>query len=135
MGVKGWGCAKDVILWELGIRRRLNRKIGLTMGTDTHPRVFFVPFAAALGKRVADKGLMLDAESSASTFGELNAETRSAQRLEDEGTDLDGSARLGRNMENDSRSSYRLSIVFLITELVFERDRRKLMEFKGLNEG
>ena len=38
-------------------------------------------------------------------------------------------------MENDSRSSYRLSIVFLITELVFERDRRKLMEFKGLNEG
>ena len=67
--------------------------MGLTIRSDAHQPVFFVPFAAALGKRVADKGLMLDAESSASTFGELNAETRSAQRLEDEGTDLDGSAR------------------------------------------
>jgi hypothetical protein len=45
------------------------------MGTDIHPEVFFVPCAAALGKRAADKGLTLDAASRASTFGELNAET------------------------------------------------------------
>jgi len=46
--------------------------MGLTIGTDTHPRVLFVS--------VADKGLMLDSASRASTFGELNAETQSAQR-------------------------------------------------------
>jgi hypothetical protein len=75
IGVKGWGYAKDVILWELEIKRRLNGKMGLTIGTESQPRVSFVPFAAALGKRVADKGLMLDAASRASTFGKLNAET------------------------------------------------------------
>jgi len=32
--------------------------------------------------RVANKGLMLDATSRASTFGELNTETQSTQRLE-----------------------------------------------------
>ena len=76
IGVKGWGYAKDVILWELEIKRRLNGKMGLTIGTESQPRVSFVPFAAALGKRVADKGLMLDAASRASTFGKLNAEAQ-----------------------------------------------------------
>jgi hypothetical protein len=66
------------------------------IGTDTHPQVFFVPFAAALGKRVADKGLMLDAASRASTFGELNAETQSAQNSEEEGTGMDLAGRVGR---------------------------------------
>ena len=51
---------------------------GVVFGIDTQPQVFFVPFAAALGKRVADKGLTLDAASRASTFGELNAESESA---------------------------------------------------------
>src|SRR5271156_570279 len=96
------------------------------MGTDTHPRVFFV--------RAADKGLMLDAASRASTFGELNAVTRSAQRSEEEGMGTDLAGRVGRerNIGNSSRSSYRLSIVFLITELVFERGWRKLTDFKEL---
>jgi hypothetical protein len=40
----------------------------------------------------------------------------------------------GVNIGNGSRSSYRLSTVFLITELVFERDWRKLKDFKGLGE-
>jgi hypothetical protein len=35
-------------------------------------------------------------------------------------------------MGNGSRSSYRLSIVFLITELVFERGKQKWKDFKGL---
>jgi hypothetical protein len=51
--------------------------MGLTIGSDTHPSVFFVPFAAALGKGVADTGLMFDAASRASTSGELNAPSRS----------------------------------------------------------
>jgi hypothetical protein len=50
--------------------------MGLTIGTDTHPRVFFVPCAAALGKRGADKGLALDAASRTSTLGEPNAEAQ-----------------------------------------------------------
>jgi hypothetical protein len=66
----------------------------LTIGTDTHPRVFFVPCAAALGKRVADKGLMLDSASRASTFVELNAET---QRSEEEGMGTDFAGRAGRS--------------------------------------
>jgi hypothetical protein len=38
---------------------------------------------------VADKGLTVDAASTASTFGELNAETQSARRAENGmGTDL-----------------------------------------------
>ena len=55
------------------------------MATDIHPRVFFV--------RAADKGLMLDAASRASTFGELNAE---AQRPEEEGMGMDLAGRVGR---------------------------------------
>ena len=48
--------------------------------------VFFV--------RVANKGLMLDAASRASTFGELNTETQSAQRSEKGmGTDFGGKGR------------------------------------------
>ena len=66
------------------------------IGTDTHPQVFFVPFAAALGKRVADKGLMLDAASRGSTFGELNAGTQGAQKSEEEGTGMDLAGRGGR---------------------------------------
>jgi hypothetical protein len=71
--------------------------MGMTIETDTHPLVFFV--------RVADKGLTLDAASRASTFGELNAETQSAQRSEEEGTgtDLVGRARRGRNIGHGSR--------------------------------
>ena len=43
------------------------------------------------------------------------------------------SLRAGRlNMDDGSRSSYRLSIVFLITELAFERCWRKLKDSKGL---
>ena len=45
IGVKGWGCAKNVILWELGERQLKEER-----------------------------------------FGELNAETQSAQRSEKEGT-------------------------------------------------
>jgi hypothetical protein len=80
MGVKGWGCAKNMILWELGKRpgeRRLTvdslklngekAKRWLARRGYPHPLVFFV--------RVANKGLMLDAASRASTFGELNTET------------------------------------------------------------
>jgi hypothetical protein len=52
----------------------------LERGAIPHPRVFFV--------RVANKGLMLDVASRASTFGELNTETQSAQRSE-MGTDLE----------------------------------------------
>jgi hypothetical protein len=63
--------------------------MGLTIETDTHPPVFFVPFAAALGKRVADTGLMLDAASRGSTSGELNTETQRAQRLREDGTAVD----------------------------------------------
>ena len=40
----------------------------------TPPRVLFVPFAAALGKRVAGKGLRLDAASTASTFADCGLE-------------------------------------------------------------
>jgi hypothetical protein len=58
------------------------------IGMDTHPRVFFVS--------VADKGLMLDAASRASTFGELNAETQSAQKSQEEGTGMDLAGRVGR---------------------------------------
>jgi predicted aconitase with swiveling domain len=61
--------------------------MGLTIGTDTHPRGIFV--------RVADKGLMLDATSRTSTFGELNAETRSAQRSEEEGVGADLAGKVG----------------------------------------
>jgi hypothetical protein len=68
----------------------------MMIGMDTHPQVFFVPFAAALGKRVANIGLMLDAASRASTFGELNAETQSAQRSEEEGMPTDLAGRAGR---------------------------------------
>jgi hypothetical protein len=73
------------------------------IGTDTHARVFFVPCAAALGKRVANIGLMLDAASRASTFGELNAETQSAQRSEEEGTGMDLAGRVGRTSRVLSR--------------------------------
>jgi len=38
---------------------------------------------------------MLDPASRVSTFGELNAETRSAQRLEEEGTGMDLAGRVG----------------------------------------
>jgi hypothetical protein len=38
-------------------------------------------------------------------------------------------------MGNGSRISYRLSIVFLITELVFERGWRKLKDSKSLGGG
>ena len=106
MGVKGWAYAKDVIPWELEIRRRLNCKLGLTIGSDTHPRVFFV--------RVADKGLTLDAASRASTFGELNAETQSAQRSGEEKTGVDIAGRRGSNMGNGSRDSYLLSIATFV---------------------
>ena len=69
-----------MILWELGKRPG---EIRLTVDSlkfkgegagGPPPRVFFV--------RVANKGLMLDAASRASTFGELNTETQSAQRSE-----------------------------------------------------
>jgi hypothetical protein len=125
MGVRGWGCAKDVILWELVKRpgeRRLTgdpstplragslksngekAKRWLARRGYPHPPVFFV--------RVANKGLMLDAASRASTFGELNTETprpgrgkRRAQRSE-MGTDSEvragGRARLAAIMGNDS---------------------------------
>jgi hypothetical protein len=109
--------------------------MGLTIGTDTRPWVFFVHFAAALGKKVAEKGLTLDAASRASTFGELNAETQSAQRSEEEGMRLDLEGRVERNIGNISRCSYRLSIGFLITELVFEWGWRKLKDFKVLGGG
>jgi hypothetical protein len=64
-----------------------------------HPPVFSV--------RVANKGLMLDAASRASTFRELNAETQSAQRSgKGMGTDLEvragGRVGLAAIMGNDS---------------------------------
>jgi hypothetical protein len=94
IGVKGWGCAKNVILWELGERQLKEER-----------------------------------------FGELNAETQSAQRPEEEGMGMDLARRGKRNTRNSSRNSYRLSIVFLITELVFERARRKLKDSKELGGG
>jgi hypothetical protein len=98
-------CAKNVILWEL-VKR--SGEIRLTAdslklkgegGGGSPPRVFCV--------RVANKGLMLDAASRESTFGELNTETQSAQRSEKGmGTDLEvraeGRARLAAIMGNDS---------------------------------
>ncbi len=54
--------------------------------------------------------------------------SQSAQRSEEEGMGMDLAGREGEicgeraaTMNNGSRSSYRLSIVFLITELVFEQ--------------
>ena len=70
----------------------------MMIGMDTHPQVFFVPFAAALGKRVANIGLMLDAASRASTSGELNTETQRAQRLGEDraAADVTGKSGWGR---------------------------------------
>jgi hypothetical protein len=69
----------------------------------------------------------------------LYAETRNGQRSERAWPDLVGGAkcdgRRRRNMKDVSMNSYRLSIVLLITELAFERGRRKLKEFKGLGGG
>jgi hypothetical protein len=68
---------------------------------------------------------------------ELNAEKQNAQRSEEEGTgsDLEGKAERGRNIVDGSRGSYRLSIVFLITEMLFEPRSRKLKDFKELGGG
>jgi hypothetical protein len=51
------------------------------------------------------------------------------------GLGLEGSVERERNIGNGSRSSYRLSIVFLITEWLFERGKQKLKDFKKLVGG
>ncbi len=113
----------------------------------TPPRVFFV--------RVADKGLMLDAASSASTkdtrlrvegsglneerFGELNTETQSSQRSET-GTELEievglaaSPSSLRMNMGNGSMDfDYCQGNSTII--LSFERETRKWSGWKGLEE-
>jgi len=71
---------------------------------------------------------------------ELNAESAEFTEAGGNGTELGKGARDGeaeglvreRIMGYGSRSSYRLSIVFLITDLVFEWHWRKLKDFKGL---
>ena len=55
MAVRGWGCAKDVIPWELGMKEQFERGMVLERRAIPHPPVFFV--------RVANKGLRLDAAS------------------------------------------------------------------------
>jgi hypothetical protein len=74
--------------------------------------VFFVPFAGALGKRMADTGLMFDAASRASTSGELNAETQRAQSLGEDGTaeDITGKAGCGRVGRGGNPSMLRASM-------------------------
>jgi len=78
--------------------------MGLTIRSDAHQPVFFVPFAAALGKRVADTGLMLDAASRGSTSGELNTETQRALRLREEGTAVDVTGKAGRGTVGRGRN-------------------------------
>jgi hypothetical protein len=102
------------------------------------PRVFFV--------RVADKGLMLDAASRASTkdarlrvegselsgerFVELNTETQSTQRSET-GTDLEIEVGLAASMGDGSTDfDYCQGISTII--LSFERETRKWIGWKGL---
>jgi hypothetical protein len=90
MGVSWWRYAKDVIL--KGIVASNESGIGEERGSEDPP----------LQK----------------LRRELNAETQSAQRSEEEKTGTDMRGRRGLNMGNGSRDSYRLSIATLVYFIV-----------------
>jgi len=86
MGVRWWGCAKNVIL--KGIEASNEPGIGEEHGSEDPP----------LQKLER----------------ELNAETQSAQSSEEEMAGVEVSGRRDQNIRNGSRDSYRLSIATFV---------------------
>jgi hypothetical protein len=75
IGFKGWGCAKNMILWELG-RKQLTLRLCSGQAVDPSTTLpSFIPSRLASSLRASSLKLKRE------RFGELNAETQSALRV------------------------------------------------------
>ena len=103
IGVKGWGCAKNMILWELG---KKGRQLTADSLQSTAER------GRNEGRLEVDPSTTLRAASlklKGQRSGELNAETRSAQKSEEEGTGTGLAERAARALRGSLWGSLRSS--------------------------